>query len=443
MRTKIAIISAAFAIFGIIAIGRRDIFAGGFMVPHQSARALGLASAVTAGVDDPSAVYYNPAALSEVSGNNLLVSGSTINVVSTVENGGRKVVNKHDDNFLASLFANYHFPGTNFTIGMGTYTPFGLATTYEQPFSRFAAQRSELKTIFVTPALSWHPSKYFSAGAGFSFIHSSGLFSRAVCFAPPGVPDPITGATGCAVQGGLLEGRIRLTDTANAFTYNVGLLAKPTDNVKIGFSYRARADLRFDDADVKLGGPGFAANRSIKANVRPIPLPPVIDAGVFWQINRSWGAEFVYEYVRWSEFKRFAAVFPPTTVFLGTPVPGFNLPENWKDTSTLRLGSYYSLNKNWEIRGGITLGETPIPNRTLNPAIPGADQLSLNGGLGYKWSNFSADLGYAAVFSKMRRITNNELEGLPATGFPFTGAPGKDKYETFNNFVSLSFGYRF
>ena len=427
----------------LLALHSSDGFAGGFMVPHQTARGLGLASAVTAGIDDPSAVYYNPAALSEVSGNNLLVSGSYINVVSSLENGGRTAVNKHDDNFLASLFANYHIPGTDFTIGMGTYTPFGLATTYEQPFARFAAQRTELKTIFVTPAISWHPSKYFSVGAGFSFVHASGLFSRAVCFAPPGVPDPITRATGCTVPGGLLEGRLRLTDTANAFTYNVGLLAKPTDNVKVGFSYRARTDLIFNDADVKFRGVGFAANRSIKASVRPIPLPPVIDVGVFWQINQSGGAEFVYEHARWSEFKRFAAVFPPTTVFLGTPIPGFNLPEKWKDTGTLRLGSYYSLNKNWEIRGGLTLGESPIPNRTLNPAIPGADQLSLNGGLGYKWGALSVDLGYAAVFYKTRRITNNELEGLPATGVPFAGAPGKDKYETFNNFVSVSFGYRF
>src|SRR3970040_271129 len=88
MMIKIVIISISFALFGLFAIDGRDIFAGGFLVPHQTARGLGLASAVTAGVDDPSAVYYNPAALSEVSGNNLLGSGSYITLVSSVENGG-------------------------------------------------------------------------------------------------------------------------------------------------------------------------------------------------------------------------------------------------------------------------------------------------------------------------------------------------------------------
>jgi len=416
-------------------------FPGGYLIPQQTARAVALGNALTAGVNDPSAVYYNPAALSEITGNNLLVSGSYVNVISSVENNGRKAKNNHDDNFLATLFANYHIPGTDFTLGIGTYSPFGLATTYEEDFTRFAAQRSELKTIYVTPAVSWHPSKYVSAGAGFSFVHASGLFSRAVCF------DIFTG---CPSPGGLLEGRLRLTDTANAFTYNLGLLVKPTEMLKLGFTYRARADLRFDDADVKLGGSFSAAK--VKADIRPIPLPPIIDAGIFWQINPSWGAEFVYEYARWSEFKNLAATFSPTPTFLGfIPVLGFSLPENWKNTSTLRLGSHYALNKNWELRGGLILEETPIPTSTLNPAIPGADLLALTAGIGYKWEKLSVDVGYMAVFYKTRRVRNNELEGLPATGIPFLGAcgsptppcPAKDKYETFNNFISLSFNYRF
>src|SRR6266487_1251538 len=138
-------------------------FAGGYMIPHQSARGLGLSNAMTAGVNDASAVYYNPAALSEVYGNNLLISGTYVNLQNSVENSGRKSTNKHDDNFLATFFANYHIPGSDLTLGIGTYTPFGLATTYDSDaFTRFAAVQTELKTIYITPALSWNPTKYFS-----------------------------------------------------------------------------------------------------------------------------------------------------------------------------------------------------------------------------------------------------------------------------------------
>jgi long-chain fatty acid transport protein len=417
----------------VAALRQPDCLAGGFMIPHQTARGLGLANAQTAGVQDASAVYYNPAALSEVDGNNLLISGSYINIVNSVENSGRNAVNKHDDNFLATIFANYHIPESDFTLGLGTYTPFGLATTYDRDFTRFAAERSELRTIYVTPAVSWHPSKYFSAGAGASFVHASGLFSRALCF------DPITGCT--APIG--LEGRLRLTDTTNTFAYNLGILIKPTAALKVGFSYRSRADLRFNDADVKLGGPFSIAQT--KANVRPLPLPPVTNIGLYWQINPSWGAELVYEHARWKEFNRFAAMFAPVPTFAGVPVSGFRLPEEWKNTSVLRLGSFYRLNQVWEVRGGITLDETPIPGRRLNPAIPGADILTLNAGVGYKWDKVSIEFGYMAVFYKNRRVTNGELEGLPATGIPFRGAgfpSGKDKYETFHNFLSFSLNYR-
>jgi hypothetical protein len=67
----------------------------------------------------------------------------------------------------------------------------------------------------------------------------------------------------------------------------------------------------------------------------------------------------------------------------------------------------------------------------------------LNAGVGYKWEKVSLELGYMAVFYKTRKVTNGELEGLPATGVPYSGAPGSDKYRTFNNFVAATVNYRF
>jgi long-chain fatty acid transport protein len=406
--------------------------AGGFMMPYQTARGLALSNALTAGINDASAVFYNSAGLSEVNGNQLMINGTYVNAQNSVENSGRKDTNKRDDNFLATFFANYHIPGTDFTVGIGTYTPFGLKTSYDNDaFTRFAAIDTELKTIYVTPALSWHPSSFFSVGAGLSFVHASEVVSRALCF------DPLS----CCTQPLGLEGRVRITDTDDAFAYNLGLLIKPTDSLKFGFSYRSRADLRFDNADAKFRG--SFSTPTVKADVRPLSLPPVINAGLFWQISPSWGAEFVYEYTRWSEVKSLNATFSPMPVFLplGAPVSGFSSPQEWKNTSTLRLGSFYRLDDRWEIRGGVGLEETPIPNRTLSPAIPGADLFTLNAGVGYNWRSMTVDLGYTAVFYQTRRITNSELEGL--TGIPFLGAPGKDKYQNFGNLVSLTFGYRF
>jgi long-chain fatty acid transport protein len=426
MGLKKPVISAVF-LFYFAALGAEYVFSGGFYLPHQTARGVGLSNALTAGVDDPSAVYYNPAALGEVEGNQLLLTGTYINVINSVENSGREADNEKEHNFTGSLFGNYHFT-KDLTWGLGIYTPFGLATSYGDGFTRFGARQTELKTYYLTPAASWKLTNFLSVGGGFSFVHGSAILSRSLCLFP--APPP----AGCG-----LEEKIRITDKSNAYSYNVGILVKPMESVKIGFSYRGRADLHFDDADTKFSGALGAAK--LKANVRPIPLPAIINLGLFWQITPSWGAEIVYEYQRWSEFKDIRATLSRSP-FLGFP-RSFTLNESWQNSNTLRFGSFYRVTKNIELRGGIGLEETPIPNRTLNPAIPGADLLTLNGGLGYKWEKFFVDVGYQAVFYETRRVRNAELEGGTATGVPFSGAPGKDKYKTFNNFVSLSLGYRF
>src|SRR4051812_16918463 len=141
------------------------VLAGGYYIPHQTARGVGLSNALTAGVDDPSAVYYIPAALSEVDGDRLLLSGSYINVVSSVENSGHREVNGGRDNFAGSFFGNYHVPHSDLHLGLGIYSPFGLATSYHGAFTRFGARDAELKTYYLTPAISWSPSRFFSVGA--------------------------------------------------------------------------------------------------------------------------------------------------------------------------------------------------------------------------------------------------------------------------------------
>jgi long-chain fatty acid transport protein len=218
---------------------------------------------------------------------------------------------------------------------------------------------------------------------------------------------------------------------------------KPHEKIKFGITYRSRVGLKYDDADVKFRDAAIfgGATTNAKASGVHVSIPPVINAGVQWQINPLWAVELDYNFTRWSEFEHLKARFSPSIGLAG--ISGFLLDQSWKDTSSVRLGTKFNVDKNLQLRAGITWDESPIPDRTLSPAIPSADILTVNGGLGYAFGNFNVDLGYMAVFYKTRRVTNNTIEtGNNAAALPFP-VGGQDKYEAFQNFVSLHLRYRF
>lgn len=423
--------SISFLIFAGPGTRNPAAFAGGYAIPPQTAKAESMASAAVAGVDDPSAVYVNPAALTQVNGNQILGGITYVNTISSVRNSGAKSRNIHDDDLLPNLFANYHIPDTKFTLGIGSYTPFGLATSYKGgAFTRYAAVRSELRTIYITPTLAWEPLPYLSVGGGVSFVHSSGVLSRAIFFGPFG------------------DGKLRITDTDNAYGYKLGFLVKPHERVRLGFTYTSHVDLNFDDADVKFrDAPGAGGLSSTsKATGIHLPNPPVINVGVHWQIDSNWGIELQYDYARWSKFQHLKASFSNPLPGLGgaVPISGFLIPQNWKNSSSLRFGTQYKLTNKLDLRAGVGLDESPIPNSTLGPAIPGADYLTLTAGAGYSWQGLKIDVGYMAVFYKTRKVNNNVLEtGGDPNALPFPGVPSKDKYSIFQNLVGLHASYRF
>jgi long-chain fatty acid transport protein len=161
-----------------------------------------------------------------------------------------------------------------------------------------------------------------------------------------------------------------------------------------------------------------------------VPLPPVIGFGVNWKVNPEWALEFGYDFTRWSEFRQLTGRFE--TPLLGGLIPGFTIPHNWDDTSTIKIGTSYRPNQQWIVRGGVSFDETPIPGSTLSPSIPGADAWHLNAGLGYQWSAVTVDIGYMAMFYKTREVTNAVILGAPRT-----------KFSTFQNVVTVNAGYRF
>src|ERR1043166_4402517 len=100
-------------------------FAGGYAIPPQTAKSESMGGAAAAGVDDPSAIYVNPAALTYIRGNEAMAGLTYVNTISSVRNSGVNSRNLHDDDFLPNLFANYQIPNSDISVGLGSYSPFG------------------------------------------------------------------------------------------------------------------------------------------------------------------------------------------------------------------------------------------------------------------------------------------------------------------------------
>jgi len=425
IRTAVFFLLLPFCSSGVVS-------AGGYAIPHQTAKGIALSNALTAGVDDPSAVYYNPAALTEIEGNEIAGGLTYIHVLSNVANSGDRSINRKNDNFLPSFFANYNVPQTNFTLGFGTYSPFGLATSYDKDaMTRFAAIRSEFKPLYFTGAVGWRASDFLSIGAGASFIRGSTTLTRAIFLDALGVGTP--------------DGGAKLTGTDEAFAFNLGLLIKPTNTIKLGLSFRSRTYLEFEGAKVKFTDFDGTSTKTKVAGGGSLVLPSVVSAGIYWQMTPRWSSEFVYDWTKWDDFERFNVRFATPLPALGgaIPIPGLSISANWKNSSTLRLGTLFHLDERWDLMAGLGLDESPIPAKTLGPIVPGADILTLNGGVSYTWKKLQLTVGYMAVFYKTRRVQNNvlEAEAPPPLTPPFT--PGRDKYETFISFVSFNVLYRF
>lgn len=416
-----------------------NALAGGYALAEQTARAVGMANARTAGVNDPSAVYQNPAALTEIKGNQLLGTLNYINVQSSIENSGRKSHNRSDDNFVPSFFGNFHIPDSDFTVGLGFYSPFGLSVSYDKDaITRYAVVDAQLSPYYINWAVGWRPNEIISVGAGVSYVGASAKLSRAIYL------DTVLGAG----IGALSDARAKITGSSQTATFNLGvLLSHPKLPIKFGLTYRNRALLSFEGSGVAfqdsatVGGANFGTTVS-NGNLL---LPTVVSAGLFWQVNPKWSLELVYDWTKWNELEQFKLIFQDSLPAAAgnVPIPSLTISADWNNTSTVRFGTLFHLNRSLDLMAGMALDQSPVPDSTLGPLVPSANIVTINGGVDFTWKKLNFILSYAAVFYETRKVQNNilEAEAPGVLAQPFT--PGSDKYKIFNNFVSLSLKYRF
>jgi long-chain fatty acid transport protein len=359
------------------ALAARPCRAAGFLIYDISGQALGRASAVTADVEEPAAVLFNPANLAFMGGVSASAGGVYLTSKSSFSpaGGGAETNSVRGHFFLPAVFANGRI-GDRVAVGMGVYSVFGIGIEWPYDWvGRQAAIKASLQTLSFNPtaAVLVHPR--VSVAAGFDAVRSVVDFTNGL---PP-----------------LIGGDVRLAAGTWGYGFNVAALYKIyRGRLQVGLTYRSRVKLDFDDgrANFSPANPDFAPVLPDQRGTAAITLPDIITAGVMGRPRDDLALTFDVNLVLWSTFDRININFESA--------PDRALAPNGRNTVTLRGGADWTLPgrvPGLHLRGGLIYDRSAIPSSNLGPTLPDADRIDVAAGVGYGRGPFRGDLGYLLV----------------------------------------------
>lgn len=344
----------------------------------QSATASGMGNAFAAQADDPSAIHYNPAGLTQLRGiqlqtGALWVGGTTqfrgpTGATATGDRNGSAAWPPPAHLYITANLEDLGLTSLrNVSVGVGLNSPFGSLTRYptDGPF-RTAVTFATLPLLDIKPTVAYRISDELSIGIGADIYTFSGLFGEGHVERQSVWPGGLGIAAGAGVE---LYGK----DTAAGF--NVGLLYTPFRNsdglpvANVALVYRSQATLH-------LGGALLANGGNVSDARATLVLPQVFSIGMaVWPIRdrrHEWKLEVDVDYVGWKSVRN-------VDIHLanGTTIPQ---PQQWRGAYTLLVGTEYrwlqlSSLPQWEmaVRAGYTNQQPQMPDLTFDPSIPSAE----------------------------------------------------------------------
>ncbi|HAU28838.1 MAG TPA: long-chain fatty acid transporter [Rhodospirillaceae bacterium] len=382
----------------ILSCAAGSAFASGFQLREQDPAAQGTAFAgVTAGTGDLSAMFFNPAAAALVDGTQFEAGGSFIAPTTKLKNasgtyflGGGAISGPttHEDSamnaLVPSLYASHEIePGVH--VGISVTAPYGMVTKYDTNWvGRYHALRSKLKTINVTPSVSYEVSPTLNIGGGFMMEYAKADLTNAIDFGT------ILGVPGAADGFGRLEG------SDLSYGFNAGLTWQATPATRMGASFRSRVAHTLKGNATFSGVPAVPALQAAFAYTSAkakLAIPAVYSFGITHDFSPEWSIMAEADRTMWSSFKELRVDF-------ANPLKSDSVTdENWQDVWFFSLGTEYRPTEKWTLRMGVAYDKSPVPEVDRTPRIPDQDRRWVSLGASYKFTDtISLDGAFTHIF---------------------------------------------
>lgn len=393
--------------------------AAGFQLTEQSVAGMGRAHA-GAGIvgDDVSAIHFNPAGMTLLHGLQTTVAGTYVSLDIDYKglNGARE--NGRDKPAsIPAAFLSYQV-NDSLWLGLAITSPYGMRIRYGSDWSENQRGISgSVTTVDINPNIAWKVNDYISIGGGVSALWTHSKIKS-------GLPAKQTQALPAVLGGGSLDiplgGQFEYKGSDWMFTYNLGLMVSPTEDLRFGVSYRSSAHVTargdyYIRGNAVMNGEGDGKGR--------LQTPETVYISATWKPIQKLRLSGLARWANWKKFEnmRFsmdnlsnlhatqgamdlAQSFPPALAqgaigAIQSKLGNVNIENNWKAAWLFSLGADLDVTDQWTIRGGVALETDPIKQQNLRTAlIPDTKRLWLTCGLSWKPTpKWQVDMAYGHI----------------------------------------------
>lgn len=370
----------------------------GFLLPNQDPEAIGRGDAFTATADDPAAIYYNPAGITQLQGTQVSLGLYGLSAHTSYSSPSGSANTDANPQFVPQIYAVDTLTNLPISIGLGVYVPYGLGVNWGNPPFSNVAQKGKLLYLSANPVIAWKICKMLSVAAGPTLNYSQATFQNAPFF-------PVFNN----------ELHFQGDDWAPGYTF--GILFQPHPMVSLGVDYRSETSMNYSGKFEEV--PGSSVETSAKIN-----FPRTALGGISFRPTPDWNLEFDLSWTQWSKINQITFQNSP----FGVPIP---LTLDYRDSFIYDFGVTRQLGKGYYASVGYIYSEESNPNANYNPVDPDANLHLGNFGFGHRGDHFDWAIAYQFAYNGGRTVVGDSNASADGT------------YKTFNNAVNASVTVKF
>ncbi len=389
-----------------------SVNAAGFRLADQDAKATGMANAFTSVADNASAVWYNPAAITDLEGNNVSLGAIVVMPTMEHENTSGTTDKIKETTHIPPHFYTTFKKSDRLSFGIGVNAPFGLSTEWDPTTAntRTVATESDVKAINYNLSAAVKASDKVSFAVGARYMTVEATLNKKIELAGNNVEQTLEG-------------------DGNGMGYNAALMYKYNDKLKFGVNYNSKVKVALDG---RINIPTTGALAALAATNKPaeteITLPDMLQIGVSHQCTPKWLFAVEADYTNWTTYRKIVVDYTRDS---GTATQSID-NKNWKSVWAFRLGTEYKYSDTLKFRAGTFYDMNPVKEQYFETRVPDTDRVAFSVGAGWKKNDLTVDVTYMYLM-----FIEREIDSATASATLY------GKYNSVAHLPGITFGYKF